>query len=101
MEGQAIGPMQTPTVLTGGWHPAQAIPHALLCPRARKWELWVFHTSLQQRRLDSLLRFLPAYSGHRRGECWGGGAVHKQVGINRALLQPAWIEGLGQEAAAA
>lgn len=76
------------SVLAGCCTPAT--PHAFLCPRIHKQELQGFHTSLPQRWLDSLLRFLPAHSGHR--------GVHKQVGTDLALLQPGQMEGFGQEA---
>lgn len=88
MGEQATGKMQTQTVLAGCCTPAT--PHAFLCPRIHKQELQGFHKSLPQRWLDSLLRFLPAYSGHR--------GVYKQVGTDLALLQPGQMEGFGQEA---
>lgn len=73
MEEQAIGPMQTPTVLTGGRHPTQAIPHALLGLRAHKWELRVFHTSLSSSAFS-----LPTLA--TGGGMLGGGGCGAQAG---------------------
>lgn len=61
----------------------------LSCARVPKWELRGFHTFLPQRWLDSLLRFLPAYSGPRAGVQAGG--------TDLALMQPVQMEGVGQE----